>query len=68
MCLLRWRSVCQLVEQAFSEGSRGRLCVRAGAHLGEDVRGMLLDGEVADVQLKPDPLVRFPGRDQMEDG
>ena len=29
---------------------------------------MLLDGEVADVQLKPDPLVRFPGRDQMEDG
>ena len=28
---------------------------------------MLLGGEVADVQLKPDPLVRFPGRDQMED-
>ncbi len=29
---------------------------------------MLRGGEVADVQLKPDLLVRFPGRDQMEDG
>ncbi len=29
---------------------------------------MLLGGEVTGVQLKPDLLVRFPGRDQMEDG
>ncbi len=31
-------------------------------------RGVLLGEELADVQLKPDLLVRFPGRDQIEDG